>query len=731
MSLRDIKIKNEYRSLVDNVAQEFYIPLLSEAKCYNRAVGFFSSTALVEISKGISSLAKNGGNIKLVASPYLSKEDIEAIKLGYELRNNIIKDAILRELKDASNVFEEERLNILANLISDGVLDIKIAFTNDERKLGMYHEKMGIINDDEGNSVAFSGSLNESATALLANYEAIDVFCSWNGDLERVIAKEKAFLSIWNNAEPNINIIEFPELKQEIIDRYKISQLNYDLVKEVSIYNTNYKNINKKPEGVFVPDNVSLHDYQIEAINNWEKSNFRGIFDMATGTGKTFTGLGALAKLFESKNGNLAVIIVCPYQHLVEQWIDDLALFNITPIVGYSSSQYINYKSQLKNAIFDFDLGVKKFFCFICTNASYATPDVQLILTKLNKNALIIVDEAHNFGAENLSKTLKKDYDYRLALSATLDRHNDEIGTEKLYNFFGKKCIEYDLERAINEKKLTEYYYFPLPIYLNDNELDYYVQLSHEIRKSLSFDKNGKVKMTEKAKRLALKRSRIVAAAIGKVEALKAIIKDFKTDRHMLIYCGAANISGENTEDGEDVRQIDHITHILGEELGMNVSQFTSRETMEERALLKKKFEEGTELQGLVAIRCLDEGVNIPMIKTAFILASTTNPKEYIQRRGRVLRLFPGKQYAKIYDFITLPRPLDTVKSHTKDEVCFDLALIRNELNRIEEFRRLSLNPYDSSKLINEISEAYDLILGTNIFDPLEEEFNHYSKGEV
>lgn len=731
MSLKDIDVKNEYRSLNDNVVQEFYIPLLSEARFYNRAVGFFSSSALIEISKGINSLVRRGGKIKLVASPYLSSDDIEAIKVGYEMRDQVVKTAILRELKEPKDIFEKERLNILANLIAEEVLDIKIAFTNDENKLGMYHEKMGIIGDEDNNIVAFSGSLNESATALLANYEAIDVFCSWKGDLDRTMVKEKAFNAIWNNTEKNICIVEFPELKKEIINKYKMSNEYLDLVKEDEEYSVDVKKIKNKGIGAVIPANVKLHDYQIEAIENWKNNDFRGIFDMATGTGKTFTALGALSKLCEVKNYNLAVIIVCPYQHLVEQWVEDLALFNVNPIVGYSNPLYKNYKKRLKNAIFDFNLGVKKFFCFICTNASYATSEVQHILSKLSKNALLIVDEAHNFGADNLSKTLQKDYEYRLALSATLERHNDEIGTEKLYNFFGNKCIEYNLERAIKEKKLTEYYYHPIIAYLSDSELELYVRLSNEIRKSLSHDKLGKIIMTEKAKKLAIRRSRVVAAAIGKVKALKELIKNYKNDNHMLIYCGAANLIDEYTEEGEDIRQIDLITYILGDELGMNVAQFTSSESMEERAQLKKKFTEGIELQGLVAIKCLDEGVNIPMIKTAFILASTTNPKEYIQRRGRVLRLYPGKDFARIYDFVTLPRALDTVRSHTKDEVCYDIALIRNELNRMEEFRRLSLNPYDSNVIMREIIEAYDLQIDSKKFDPLEEEFENYTNGEV
>ena len=210
MNLRDIEIKSEYRSLTDNVVRDFYIPLLKKAVLYKRAVGFFSSSALVQISKGISGLIKNRGRIQLVASQYLSSDDVGAMRKGYKLRENIVENALLRELKNVTTYFERERLNLLANLIADGILDIKIALTEKNDEIGMYHEKMGIISDSEGNKVAFSGSMNESMTAMKFNYEAIDVFCSWDGDSERVLLKENAFDAIWNNTEPNIKIFIFP-----------------------------------------------------------------------------------------------------------------------------------------------------------------------------------------------------------------------------------------------------------------------------------------------------------------------------------------------------------------------------------------------------------------------------------------------------------------------------------------------------------------------------------------
>ena len=719
MSFQELDIKKEYRSLLDSVAKDFYIPLLSQAVKYQRAVGFFSSSSLVEISKGISELAKNGGKIQLVASPYLSDEDIEAIKSGYAMRDQVVKEAIRREMTEGKTPFEKARLNLLANLISDNVLDIKIAFTEDSDRMGMYHEKMGIITDAEGNRVAFAGSMNESATAMTLNYETIDVYCSWRDEEDRVIAKENAFASIWNDTEPNIKIIDFPELKQEIIEKYKRSVPDFEIDKKE--YAPDIDTVLHTDLGVYTeygpkfPEWFKLHDYQAEAITEWQKRNYRGIFDMATGTGKTYTGLGALTTLSKNIGHKLAAIIVCPYQHLVEQWVEDILKFNIDPIIGYSDSSQKDWPKRLKDAIRDQKLKVrgKEFFCFICTNATFSSDYVQTQLAKIKSDTLLMVDEAHNFGAPYLSCLLYDNYKYRLALSATLDRHNDEEGTAKLYDFFGEKCIEYTLDRAIEEKKLTKYKYYPIVVTLTEEELEAYDNLSYEIGKCIMKGKNGKMKLSSRGEKLALKRSRIVAGAKNKLTMLEEVIHPYIHDKHILVYCGATKGLEQNQDrtdvDSEDIRQIDAVTDLLGNKLGMEVSQFTSKESVEEREVLKREFSAGDTLKVLIAIKCLDEGVNIPKIKTAFILASTTNPKEYIQRRGRVLRLAEGKEYAEIYDFITLPYDTESVTSLTEAQVKRNSTLVKNELRRAEEFSRIAVNMVESASLIDEIKDAYGI----------------------
>lgn len=718
MSFLNIDVKPEYRSLIDDMVDDFYIPLLNEATIYKRAVGFFSSSALIEISKGLSGLIKNGGKIQLVASPKLSEEDIEAIEKGFEHRKEIIEKCIERSFDEPQNIYEERRLNLLANLIANQQLDIKIAFLENENSIGMFHEKMGIMTDGDNNTIAFTGSMNESKNAFSHNYESIDVFCSWTHDRERVFAKESAFNAIWNDYEPNIRIIDFPEVAKEKLEKYKKNNIIDFDIDTLEKSNTNplevndFEPIKRHP---IIPEDVEMRPYQSDAINEWEAQGFRGIFDMATGTGKTYTGLAAVERLFQKRNKTLAVFIVAPYQHLVDQWVEDIKKFGMKPIIGHSASIQKNWKNRLNDAVRSFNLKISDHFCFICTNATFSSDYVKEQLSKTTGNVLLLIDEAHNFGAENLSTLLLPQIPFRLALSATIQRHGDEEGTDKLFSYFGNKCIEYTLKQAIDNNMLTPYKYYPVIVSLNDDELEEYLELTGKIFGKT--DENGKRVFSEYEKMLLIKRARIVAGAVDKIPTLRNHIKKYQNDNHMLIYCGATTIRDPNYKEGsaddEEKRQINVVSEMLGNELGMKISKFTSEESAQERESLKMAFDDGKHLQALVAIRCLDEGVNIPSIKTAFILASSTNPKEYVQRRGRVLRKYPGKSHADIYDFITLPIDLEMVSTMDDDIVRSVKGLVQREIVRMKDFATISENPWDVDGLINQIEDAY----GLNIFE--------------
>lgn len=705
MAFTDLNLLKHYKTYKHNIVKEFYTPVLQESVLYQRSVGFFSSTALIELTKGIAGIVKNGGKIQFIVSPYLSEEDVEAIQKGYE-KKKIIEQALLREYKEPENYFQEERLNLLSHLIENGNLEIKVAFTPPNKSTGMYHEKVGIVTDVEGNKIVFTGSLNETINAFYNNYESIVVFTSWEESRQYAEEMQNDFDTLWNNEDTDLEIIEFPEVVKEKIKLNQKPKINYDIDEEEIVEESPVqKGVPRMPPG------FDLRDYQKDAIEKWEENNYCGIFDMATGTGKTYTGLGAVTKLYEAKK-RLAIIIVCPYQHLVEQWVEDIELFNLLPTIGYSSSKQKNWKKRLEDDILDFSIGVIDCFCFVTTNATYSSKFVCEQMKYLGKDTLLIVDEAHNFGSPNLRNKLYPNIEYRLALSATLDRHGDEEGTDCLKTYFGEKCIQYDLKRAIKEEKLTPYYYYPVVVYLDEDEMEQYRDISYRVSKECHKDKHGNLKITDKGKRFLLQRARIVAGAKSKLVELKKLMQNYKNDTHILVYCGATRVQtfeyDESEHDEEGERQIVAVSKILGNELGMKVTHFTSNESAEEREVIKRRFASADPYQAIVAIKCLDEGVNIPSIKTAFILASTTNPKEYIQRRGRVLRLASNKPYAVIYDFVTLVRPLEEVNPYSTDYNC-ERALAKRELARIKEFGEIALNSRDSDELINDLECAYEL----------------------
>jgi superfamily II DNA or RNA helicase len=704
MGFPELKLLKHYKTYKNNIVKEFYTPVLQEAVLYQRSVGFFSSTALIELTKGISGIVKNGGKIQFIVSPYLSKEDVDAINKGYE-KKKIIEEALVREYHEPENYFQEERLNLLAHLIEDGHLEIKVAFTPPNKEMGMYHEKVGIVTDATGNKIVFTGSLNETINAFYNNYESIVVFTSWEESKQYADEMQEDFEKLWNNEDKDLEIIEFPEVLKERIKVNKKPSVNMDIDHE-------------EPEPVHIkrgipsiPPDFKLREYQSDAIEEWKSRGYRGIFDMATGTGKTYTGLGAVTRLFE-ENRRLAIIIVCPYQHLVEQWVEDIELFNMEPIIGYSASKQKNWKKRLEDDIFDFNLGIIDTFCFVTTNATYSSKFVTNIMQDLGKDTLLLVDEAHNFGSTTLRAKLYPQIEFRLALSATLDRHGDEEGTQALKQYFGEKCIEYGLKRAIDEGKLTPYYYYPILVYLDDDELAEYKDISYKVSKECHQDKKGKIKITEKGKMLLMQRARIVAGAKIKLDVLRNKMLDYKDQSHILVYCGATRVQtfdeDEVERDEEGERQIVAVSKILGNELGMRVTHFTSNESAQEREIIKRRFAAVDPYQAIVAIKCLDEGVNIPSIKTAFILASTTNPKEYIQRRGRVLRLAKDKPYAVIYDFVTLASPMENVNPYAVD-FNSERALAKRELQRVIEFGEIALNSRDSDALIEEIMSVYQI----------------------
>lgn len=702
MSFRDLEIQIRYRSEIHSFPRDFLIPVLSQTEIYKRGTGYFSTTSLIQLSIGLFEMAKNGGRIQIVCSPNLDKKDIEAIDYGYKNRNEVITNALLESMQAPVTHFEEERLNLIATLIANGSLDIKIAFLEDNDGFRLYHEKIAVFIDKEGNRISYAGSANESENGLDGNFESLYTFCSWkdSSQVEAVRVAEEDFDQMWENETSKLHVIDFPDIAIQKLMKYKNpSGVNWNTDEE----EFGYRSYLKKQQKFRIPDGISLHGYQEEAIQEWRLKGYKGIFDMCTGAGKTFTALYGMVQLARVCEDHVAVFIVCPYIHLVSQWEEDVVEWCSAPvIIAHSKSPNKDWKQDMMKSYKRFRKDGSPFVC-ITTNDTFAGEDIQQYIKRFNEtqNVLLIVDEAHNFGSKQMIKAMPWNVANRIALSATIKRHMDKSGTSKINEFFGEKCIEYSLERAIREGNLVHYDYIPILVSLSGDELLKYRKLSQQLKKYIIL-KNGKMKISETGKLIIYQRTRLLAGAQNKVALLMQLFERYKNDNNILVYCGATNVEDEDT--GEILRQIDLVTKKLQTEYQMSVKRFTAEENLKERQNIKTYFAQGM-YQVVTAIKCLDEGVNIPGIKIAFIMSSSRNPKEFVQRRGRLLRKSDNKKKAVIYDFITLPRDLDNVVFGDIEE---DKTIIVGEVARMLEFGRLADNPEVTDDIVNQIMVAYD-----------------------
>lgn len=715
---KDINIERKYRSDINNIPENFLIPLLSSAKLYKRAVGFFSTTSLLNLSVGLAAMAKNGGKIEIVCSPKLSEEDIAAINCGYKTKEKAFVEALDNSFTEPINKFEEERLNMVATMVANEILDFKIAFMETDMGINIYHEKIAIAYDECGNRVSFTGSMNDSENGLLENFESFVVFCDWKSDDQKLYIEETEndFERLWNNNTNKVKIIPFPEIIIEKLLKYQKPIVNYEIDKEQ--YGISIDSIIKKTF-IEIPEGKKLLDYQKEAIHNWKSQNYIGIYDMATGTGKTYTALGSIALLASELENNIAVFILCPYVHLVGQWEEDLVEWGTKPIIAHSQSRDRDWYTHLVNAQKRFRLLKKPYIC-ITTNDTFSGDKVQKVIDTISDemNVLIVVDEAHNVGAIGMSRFLNENIKYRLALSATIERYRDMNGTKVIFDYFKERCIEYPLERAIEEGNLCQYEYHVIYSFLSAEELNKYAQITKELRKYLIYE-NGKTHLSKAAQVKLFERKRILAGASDKIDKLEDEMRKYKNEKYILIYCGATTVFDEELESYE--KQIIQVNNMLEKRLEMSVHKFTAEEDISQRTTIKDCFSRGM-YQVITAIKCLDEGVNIPNIRTAFILSSSQNPKEFIQRRGRLLRKAKGKTKAVIYDFVTLPRKLGSIRPGDFE---LDRGIVVGEMLRIKEFAEASLNIAEGLNVIDEIQDAY----GNSI--DLEEEIRKLKEGEI
>lgn len=439
------------------------------------------------------------------------------------------------------------------------------------------------------------------------------------------------------------------------------------------------------------PQNLTLRKYQHQAVANWLENKGRGTLKMATGSGKTIIALAIAVELYQ-QIGLQVLLILCPFRHLVTQWSRECQKFSLQPVIAMTRVD--EWQGELSNQLYNLSINSQPFLTIITTNSTLMSEGFQSQLKYFPAKTLIVGDEAHNLGSTRLESCLPRNIGLRLALSATPERQYDELGTEALLNYFGKIIKpEFTLADAIAQGALVRYLYYPVLVELTAAETAEYAKLTKRIGWSLS--KNPSLSDNSTLTPLLTRRSRLIAAAANKLTCLEELMRSRLHTSHTLFYCGDGSLD-------DDTRQIDAVTHLLGNKLGYRVNTYTTDTSLAERERLRRQFESG-ELQGLVAIRCLDEGVDIPAIKTAVILASSSNPRQFVQRRGRILRPHPGKQQAILFDTIVIPPTLE------RETWEVEKNLLRKELQRFLTFAELADNAAEATKQLLDLYQSYKL----------------------
>ncbi len=647
MGLRALDIKKSYISCGDdNIAQAFLVPALKQIKLYQRSVGFFSSSVLEPILDGVVSLARNGGVIQLIASPRLSEDDIQAISLGYEKREEIISKAFTRDFISEIEELDELRLQVLAQLIAQGTLDIRIAVTE---SVGIYHDKLGILEDFNGDVVVFYGSANSTISGYKNNYEKIRTVASWvESDAESIADEQSEFNRLWNGTNPFVRVYHYRESAQAnlltVIERKKSDAVTGD----------------------HAP--IKLRDYQKEAIDAWVNHNYHGFYVMATGTGKTWTAIFSAKRLIEKHPA--MIVITAPYKHLVRQWADDVEKMfpdaKLIMVLGENQQ----WEQQINQQIIRKKYSPDSQMIIISTIASFKQDRFMKTLRKSKEDKLLIVDEAHRF--TDRPDVLKQDFKYMLGLSATPFSGTSAQKGYELMAFFGGQVFNLPIETALERGFLVSYNYYPIFVHATEDEEG---KFRYHTQKILSCFKNNVCINPDQLVKSLRNRLRVISMAEEKQNQIDEILNQVTENDHFVVYCGDGKLFDQGT--GAELRHIQSIKRVLSAH-GYKSSQFTAQENMADRMELVDAFNKG-EISALAAIRCLDEGINIPSIKSALILSSNDDYREFVQRRGRILRKYNNKEYANIYDVIVLP-------SHDLQ------GWAKIELRRFREYGRLALN---------------------------------------
>lgn len=712
---RKLELKTNYTSEADNLYEDFFLPTLSQAVSYRRAVGFFSLGVLLNTPAAVSGIVRSQGRIELIFGKLVAPEDFEAVRGG--LAQPWAEDELPRFdqlIAEQPGSLLEFRTRVLAWLFSSGRLEMKVAV----RPRGMFHQKIGLMEDALGDIVTFSGSMNETTSAVdpRFNSEEISVFRSWNaGQKEYVDNHKAAFARLWSGDTGSSTVVcDIPDAIEEglsfVMERFPTPPDVEEETKRVRAFlGRRSGEIASRPA---VPATVhgspfAMREHQLDALRAWSANGYNGILELATGAGKTITAIYAATRTVEANEG-IALIVAVPYQDLADQWCEELRLFNIHALRCYGSRAEWEPAAQayLRRNRGD----QREFLAVVVVNTTLKTDYFQAFASQLDPARLFFIgDECHHHGGAGFVGKLLPGARFRLGLSATPFHYLDEEANKRIAAVYDRSVFQYTLADAVRDGVLTPYEYVPIPVELTAQEAQDYLDLSDQIARAFAATRdNMESPSGEKLKALWARRARLVGAAENKMVELDRLLHRERVERHSLFYCSdGRTVVDDGDEDNNDPADLAHVKqrHAVAQMLmrhGARVSPFTSDENRWQRREILKQFRDG-ETEAMVAIRCLDEGIDVPACRTAYLIASSRNPRQFIQRRGRILRRSPGKDKARIFDFVVV-MPENQVATA-------DLAVdfLRNELGRVADFARHSLYPASSVEPLIPWLRRYDL----------------------
>lgn len=687
LGFANLNLQTEYRTGSSDPIMGLYTPCLSQSIVYKRAVGYFRSSVYLVVGPAIIDFAKRGGKIQLVCSPELDEDDLEIIREEHLKRKNVPSERLIVEIERLLNdPATKYQTRVLATLLAVGALEIKVAIRHSSQ--GLYHEKIGVFVDEAHNRVSFIGSANESRSAWhpQGNFESIEVFCSWQHRIEeeRSARHEANFDSLWAGNTQEVKTLPFPDAAFHCLCK------------------GSFKTLDEAKESFVTPivtvQHQRKHDplpHQINAIESWRKQESRGVFEHATGSGKTFTALEAAR---DHLNNKLPVLILVPSSLLLKQWNEEVKIEfpeAVTLLVGAGNDRW-KRPGKLRGLSAPDATGPR---VIIATMQTGATDAFRQCLYQ-GSHLMLIADEVHQIGSPHNSQCLKIDTGSRLGLSATPKRYGDAEGTAKIFDYFNSVVPpKITLADAVKLGRLVEYEYHPHTIHLTAEEADAWKIFTRKIGIELLKSKNldGELRLSDQVKMLLIKRSRIAKKASAKPHlAARILKKNYKAGQSWLIYC-------------EDREQLNETMQQLKLEKINPIEYHTGMDG--DRAASLDWFRKTGGV--LISIKCLDEGVDIPAVTHALILASSQNPRQFIQRRGRVLRTAVGKSLAYIHDAIVVPVSIDDEPEQ--------LSLLKSELLRAIEFSNSAFNKSAGAEL-REIARKIGFDPDESGIDGIEEE---------